>query len=135
MADPDEPRRAAPPATPSAVAIAIKARRVARGLTQKDVSDLTGGALTKSHISMIESGVVADPGITKIMAIAEALDYTLGVLFREARGAEEVLESQDVGDGRQERLMLLKYWDELAEERRPAALEIIQILASEQRVK
>ncbi len=91
--------------------------------------------MTKSHISMIESGVVADPGITKIMAIAEALDYTLGVLFREARGAEEVLESQDVGDGRQERLMLLKYWDELAEERRPAALEIIQILASEQRVK
>jgi transcriptional regulator with XRE-family HTH domain len=108
-------------------------RRVQNNLTQQQLAERTRGALSKSHISMIESGTIADPGVTKVIALARALECSVGELLDETHEAEDLLNKAGLDDEveRRQGLLLLQYWDELSEERRPTALGIMEMLASE----
>jgi transcriptional regulator with XRE-family HTH domain len=102
-------------------------------MTQQALSDRTEGVITKGHISMIESGAIADPGVTKIIAIARALDCPVGSLLDDAHGAQEILNETENPDSlkRERSQLLLQFWDELSEERQNTALGIMKMLASE----
>lgn len=119
---------------PSGLAVAIKARRVACGYTQQQVADLAGNLVTKSYISMIESGAITDPGITKIQVVARVLRCPIGDLLRNTEEADELFDAVKVRDPahRADGLLLLRYWDELSDDRKPTALGIIEMLAAEE---
>ena len=57
----------------------IKILRLERGLTQKDIEEATG--ISRSHISKIESGRVANPGLETLEKIARALKVSISFLF------------------------------------------------------
>jgi len=57
----------------------IKILRLERGMTQGDVEEATG--ISRSHISKIESGKVANPGLDTLEKIAKALKVTVSFLF------------------------------------------------------
>ncbi len=57
----------------------IKILRLERGLTQRDIEEVTG--VSRSHISKIESGKVANPGLDTLEKIAKALKVSISFLF------------------------------------------------------
>ncbi|MGB3862905.1 MAG: helix-turn-helix transcriptional regulator [Candidatus Aminicenantaceae bacterium] len=57
----------------------IKILRLERGLTQGDIEEATG--VSRSHISKIESGKVANPGLDTLEKIAKALKVSISFLF------------------------------------------------------
>jgi len=57
----------------------IKILRLDRGLTQGDIEEATG--VSRSHISKIESGKVANPGLDTLEKIANALKVSISFLF------------------------------------------------------
>jgi transcriptional regulator with XRE-family HTH domain len=50
-----------------------------RGLTQGDIGGATG--VSRSHISKIESGKIANPGLDTLEKIAKALKVSVSFLF------------------------------------------------------
>ncbi|MGA0840262.1 MAG: helix-turn-helix domain-containing protein [Pseudomonadales bacterium] len=67
-------RRAEADDVPRRIAAALKAARLRKGTTQRDLGLLIG--VPQSHISKIEAGTV-DLRISSLMILAEALDLTL----------------------------------------------------------
>ena len=67
-------RRAEADDVPRRIASALKAARLRKGTTQRDLGLLIG--VPQSHISKIEAGAV-DLRISSLMILAEALDLTL----------------------------------------------------------
>lgn len=57
----------------------IKVLRMDRRLTQRDMEEATG--VSRSHISKIESGKVANPGLDTLEKIARALKVSVSFLF------------------------------------------------------
>lgn len=57
----------------------IRILRLERGLTQGDIEEATG--VSRSHVSKIESGKVANPGLDTLEKIAKALKVTVSFLF------------------------------------------------------
>jgi transcriptional regulator with XRE-family HTH domain len=57
----------------------IKILRLERGLTQRDIEEATG--ISRSHISNIESGRVANPGLDTLEKITKALKVSVSFLF------------------------------------------------------
>ena len=57
----------------------IKILRLERGLTQGNIEEDTG--VSRSHISKIESGKVANPGLDTLEKIAKALKVSVSFLF------------------------------------------------------
>jgi transcriptional regulator with XRE-family HTH domain len=57
----------------------IKILRLERSLTQGDIEEVTG--VSRSHISKIESGKVANPGLDTLEKIAKALTVSVSFLF------------------------------------------------------
>ncbi len=80
---------------------------------------------------MIESGAIADPGITKVMALAKVYECSIRDLVVDADEAEELLDDAAVAnpERRKQSQQLLQYWDELSEENAQAALSIMRVLA------
>ncbi len=57
----------------------IKILRLERGLTQGDIEETTG--VSRSHISKIERGKIANPGLDTLEKIAQALKVSVSFLF------------------------------------------------------
>ena len=57
----------------------IKILRLERGLTQGDIEEATG--VSRSHISKIERGKIANPGLDTLEKIAQALKVSVSFLF------------------------------------------------------
>ncbi len=57
----------------------IKVLRLERGLSQRDIEEATG--VSRSHISKIESGKIANPGLDTLEKIAKALKVSVSFLF------------------------------------------------------
>lgn len=57
----------------------IKILRLERSLTQGDIEEATG--VSRSHISKIESGKIANPGLDTLERIAKALKVSISFLF------------------------------------------------------
>ncbi len=57
----------------------IRILRLERGLTQGDIEAATG--VSRSHLSKIESGKVANPGLDTLEKIAKALKVSISFLF------------------------------------------------------
>ena len=58
----------------------IKARRVALGLTLRDVERITSGRLSNGYLSQLETGRVAAPSLIKLHALSAALGVDFGEL-------------------------------------------------------
>lgn len=57
----------------------IRILRLERSLTQSDIEEATG--ISRSHLSKIESGKVANPGLDTLEKIAKALKVSISFLF------------------------------------------------------
>lgn len=57
----------------------IKILRLERGLAQGDIEEATG--VSRSHISKIERGKIANPGLDTLEKIAKALKVSVSFLF------------------------------------------------------
>lgn len=62
-----------------ALALIIRERRAALGMSQEDLAD---DSLTQSHVSMLESGK-RDVGVTRFIILARRLDVEPWELMRE----------------------------------------------------
>lgn len=63
----------------------LKARRVERGLTLRDVERITGGAISNAALSQIETGKTENPGFTTVVTLAAALGLDTRELIHRAR--------------------------------------------------
>jgi transcriptional regulator with XRE-family HTH domain len=79
-----------------AIAVSLKKARVAKGLSQRDLSLLVG--VPQAQISRIEAGTV-DPRASSLVALARALDMDLVLIPRKALPAVATLARQSIGEG------------------------------------
>ena len=77
-----------------AVAADLKAARISKGMSQRDLSALAG--VPQAQISRIEAGTV-DPRVTSLIAIANALDLELTLVPRKAVPAVKSIVRQSGG--------------------------------------
>ena len=77
-----------------AIAANLREARTAKGLSQRDLSALTG--VPQAQISRIEAGTV-DPRVTSLIAIANALDLELSLVPRKAVPAVKSIVRQSGG--------------------------------------
>jgi transcriptional regulator with XRE-family HTH domain len=72
-----------------AIGSAIRQARLAKGLTQAQLAQSTG--LARTTINRVESGLVSDLGIRKVVTILDRLDRSLTVIARPRRGGPDAL--------------------------------------------
>lgn len=82
----------------AAVGGALKAARVAKGLSQRALSQRTG--IPQSHVSKIENAG-ADLRLTSLLTLAHALDLDLALIHRKLMPAVEGLQRQAAPDAAQ----------------------------------
>ncbi len=54
----------------------------------QQLQDATGGVVTRSYVSMMRKGKIANPGFDKLRAIAKAMNFPPELWFEEAGGIE-----------------------------------------------
>lgn len=79
-----------------AVAANMRRQRLARGLSLREMSSVTG--LSKALLSQIEREV-ANPTIAALTKIAQALDMSFAELTRSSLGAPEIIRASSRADG------------------------------------
>lgn len=65
----------------------VRQARLAKGITQAQLAQLAG--LARTTINRVESGLVSDLGIRKVMAILDRLDRALAVVAKPQRAAPD----------------------------------------------
>lgn len=86
----------------------VRRVRDEKRLSLADVSQLSGGQITRSHISRIENGELTNVGLDKLRALAKGLGVTEDEVFSVARGVKPVTE-HDLADDEQIAALFYEY--------------------------
>lgn len=101
------------------IATNLKEARVAKGISQRELSDLSG--VPQAQISRIEAGTV-DPRTTSLLALAHALDMELALVPRKAVPAVRTISRQSSGQDSKALGQALKEWNRISD-----SLRILQL--------
>lgn len=102
------------------IATNLKEARVAKGISQRELSDLSG--VPQAQISRIEAGTV-DPRTTSLLALAHALDMELALVPRKALPAVRTISRQSSGQEPKTLRQAHKEWSRIAESLRALQLD------------
>jgi transcriptional regulator with XRE-family HTH domain len=79
-----------------------------KGLTQKDVEQMSDGRITGAYVGSITTGRAGNPSVEKIKALAAGLGVDVDDLFHVACGLPEELDGQPEANRAQDALMILE---------------------------
>lgn len=95
-AQPDDPGD-----TTGLIGANLRRIRKDRGLSQRELANLTNGKVVQGDISRIESGATPDPGFSKLNPLAEALGVDIREFWAGGPSIEETLQrflESDIAD-------------------------------------
>lgn len=95
----------------------VRRLRGEKRLSLADVAQLSGGQITRSHISRIENGELTNVGLDKLRALAKGLGVDEEEIFAVARGVRSVTED-DLADDEEIAALFYKYKNLTDEEKR-----------------
>lgn len=102
----------------------VRRLRGEKRLSLAEVSQLSGGHITRSHISRIENGELTNIGLDKLRALAKGLGISEDEIFAVARG------KSISGDLQLDESMLLEYFRVLPQESREILLAYAEMMSA-----
>lgn len=101
----------------------VRRLRGEKRLSLAEVSNLSGGQITRSHISRIENGELTNIGLDKLRALAKGLGVSEDEIFAIARG------KSISGDLQLDESMLLEYFRTLSPDSREILLAYAEMMS------